>query len=429
MSKKRIIILGAGLAGLSAAWHLQRKSIPSRTFEKERAVGGLCRSQKQNGFTFDCSGHSLHFRHSYTLSLVRKLLGNRLVQHNRSAWVYSFGRYTRYPFQANLYGLPSKIAAECLKGFIRARRTGSFKTNNFSHWILQTFGTGIARHFMIPYNTKFWRVSPQRLTCEWLDRMIPVPSLNQVLEGARKESTRQLGYNAHFWYPRGGGISQLPEAFARQIKQLSTGSKVVKIDLAKKEVKMDSGRKEKFDYLISTIPLPEMASLIFDLPKDLQTVWGRLRWNSVFNLNLGGDLKGDFGQHWAYFPHRDTCFFRVGFFHNFSSDLTPAGKRSLYAEVSYSKSNPLVARNRIPIIERDLRAVGILSLQDGISARNINDIEYGYPIYDQYYHKSVEIIKKFLVANQIMPCGRYGSWRYMSMEDAILDGKRAAESV
>src|SRR3989338_7951047 len=102
MPKKRILILGAGLAGLSAAWHLQKKGIDCQLFEKEPEVGGLCRSKKINNFIFDYSGHLLHFKHKYTFNLVRNLLGNDLLKHQRSAWIYSYGKCTRYPFQANL---------------------------------------------------------------------------------------------------------------------------------------------------------------------------------------------------------------------------------------------------------------------------------------------------------------------------------------
>ncbi|MDD5154965.1 MAG: FAD-dependent oxidoreductase, partial [Candidatus Omnitrophica bacterium] len=156
MAKERVIVIGAGLAGLSAAWHLQKKGIDAMVFEKEPRVGGLCRSKNINGFIFDYDGHLLHFRHRYSFNLVKSLLKNNLVEHRRNAWVYSHGTFTRYPFQGNFYGLPTAIAKECLLGFIRASKNGlAEKENlNFLQWINRTFGKGIAAHFMIPYNSK-----------------------------------------------------------------------------------------------------------------------------------------------------------------------------------------------------------------------------------------------------------------------------------
>ena len=433
-SQKKILILGAGIAGLSAAWHLRQKGVSCRVFEKENTVGGLCRSKRVGGFTFDHSGHLMHFKNPYVFKLVRRLLGKQFVKHERSAWVSFNGHYTRYPFQANLFGLPPRIVKECLEGFIRAqkrRRGGSLKKpKNFSQWIRRTFGAGIARHFMNPYNAKFWTVPPETMTCEWLDGMIPVPSLRQVVEGAKRESARQLGYNVHFWYPREGGIEQLPRVFAKPLENIYTASKISRIDLDKKEIELASGKKEKFDALISTIPLPEMARLLRRVPPEILAAFHQLRWSSIFNLNLGVESKGDaLKRHWIYFPERERCFFRVGFPHNFSSDLFPAGKSSLYAEVSYSKRKPVNKRKVIFDINRDLKKAGLLPLKGKIIAKDINDIEYGYPIYDRNYKTAREKTLGFLNENGIVPCGRYGSWKYMSMEDAILDGKRAAESV
>ncbi len=433
-SQKRILVLGAGIAGLSAAWHLRQKGVPCLVFEKEGEVGGLCRSKKIRGFTFDTSGHLLHFKNPYVFNLVRKLLGKQLVKHERSAWVSLGGRCTRYPFQANLFGLPPRVIKECLEGFVRAQKTWrgghSKKPMNFSQWTRQTFGPGMTRHFMDPYNTKFWTVPPKELTCDWLEGMIPVPSVKQVVEGAEEESTTQLGYNVHFWYPRRGGIEQLPQAFSKSLKNIYTESKISRIDLGKKEIEMSSGEKEKYDILISTIPLPEIAHLVRHLPREVRAAFHQLRWNSIFNLNLGVSSKSDaLKRHWIYFPQKGTCYFRVGFPHNFSSDLAPARRGSLYAEVSYSDRKPIHKQKVISRITRDLKKSGLLPSKGRICAKDINDIEYGYPIYDRHYKAAREKISGFLNKNGIIPCGRYGVWKYMSMEDAILDGKRAAESI
>ena len=428
MGKKRIIILGAGLAGLSAAWHLQKKGIECLVLEKENEVGGLCRSKNINGFTFDYSGHLLHFRHKYTFNFVRNLLGGNLVRHKRNSWVYSHNRYIPYPFQANLHKLPSSAAKECLSGFIQASKNNHCKKNgNFLSWINQTFGEGIAKHFMVPYNTKFWTVPPQVLTCEWLDGFIPVPSPAQVIKGATRKNNQQFGYNAQFWYPKRGGINQLALVLARQLRNIHVDCRVVEIDLKNKKIKLSSGAKEKFDLLISTISLPELPFLIKDLPGTVKSSLNKLNWNSIFNLNLGVEKSGTLKKHWIYFPQKDSCFFRVGFLHQFSFNLAPRNANSLYVEVAYSKEKSIDKNKIIPQITSDLRKVGILNQGEDIIVYDINDIKYGYPIYDINYRKSRETILKFLIQNSVRPSGRYGSWRYMSMEDTILDGMRVAD--
>jgi len=184
MSKKKIVILGAGLAGLSAAWHLQKRVVECCVFEKDSAVGGLCRSKRIKGFIFDYDGHLLHFRNRYTLQLVKGLLKGNLVSHERSAWINNFGIFSRYPFQANLCALPGPIAKECLFEFLKATQSRQVKVPaNFLKWINASFGKGISRHFMVPYNEKFWTVSLSEMTCSWTGSFIPQPKPSEVIKG------------------------------------------------------------------------------------------------------------------------------------------------------------------------------------------------------------------------------------------------------
>lgn len=428
MAKRQIFILGAGLSGLSAAWHLQSKNIECEVIEKESEVGGLCRSKDINGFIFDYDGHLLHFKRRYAFDLVRKLLKNGLVEHTRSAWVYSHNCFTRYPFQANLYGLPPDVIKECILGLVKTKANlKDRKNSNFLDWIAVTFGAGIAKHFMIPYNSKFWTIPPQELNCSWLDGFIPVPSLDQIIEGSVGENKQLFGYNAHFWYPKEGGINKIPQALAGQIKNIRTNSRISEIDLGKRLFKLDSGEKQKFDCLISTIALPELLHIIKAVPRNIESCFKNLRWNSIFNLNLGMKKHDPSGRHWVYFPQQEISFFRVGFYNNFLSGHN--GKYSLYVEVSYSKNKPLGRKGIVKTILDDLRRIGLLGDKDKIMAQDINDIKYGYPIYDKNYNMARDTILKFLSKNKIIPCGRYGSWRYMSMEDAIMDGKDVHEKI
>ena len=430
MLKKKIIILGGGLSGLSAAWHLKQRGIGSTVLEKEKSVGGLCRSKQVKDFIFDYDGHLLHFRNNYTLGLVKKLLKGNLIRHKRSAWIKNFGILSPYPFQANLHALPKPVGCECLWGFIHARNsTGDNGQANFSEWINSTFGKGMARHFMIPYNRKFWTVPLDQMICPWSDKFIPQLSLGDVVNGFFANHDKGFGYNAVFWYPKKGGIGQLAQAFEKQVGAVSKNCCVKHIDLNRQEITIEGKAKQKFDILIMTAPLPELAKIITPLPGEILSCFKKLRWNSIFNLNLGIQGPCQEGRHWVYFPHRGTSFFRAGFFHNFSGNLTPAGKSSLYAEVSYSKDKPINKGKIIRRIIADLKKSKVIGPQSRILVQDANDIKYGYPIYDRNYLRATKLIKEFLLAHNIIVCGRYGSWQYLSMEDALLDGKRVAEQI
>ena len=169
-----IVILGAGLAGLSAAYHAQERGIPYLLFEKQSRPGGLVRSEKLNGFSFDYTGHLLHIKEERTRQLVLKKLGlaKAFVPVVRDSWVYMNGRYTRAPFQANLFGQPDAVIRECLLGILDAQKLpqGGEKPKYFEQWNLQAFGKGIYKHFMAPYNTKLWGIHPSKMTTGFMGR-------------------------------------------------------------------------------------------------------------------------------------------------------------------------------------------------------------------------------------------------------------------
>jgi protoporphyrinogen oxidase len=430
--KEDIVILGAGLAGLSAAYHLQELGLDYQIFEREKSAGGLCRSSDINGFTFDYTGHLLYFRTKYTFKLVNSLIGGNLRCHRRNSWVFSRGIYTRYPFQANTYGLPPGIIKECILGLIEARRLNEGKNNragNFEEWIFRTFGDGIARYFMLPYNEKFWTVDPRELTCEWLDGYVPVPSLEETLTGALSDFTKPFGYNQEFWYPLKGGIGELALSFKRRLKKVRTLKEVIRIDLKKRRVKFKDGEVISFDRLISTLPVIEMIGLLKDVPSGVADALRRLRYTSIFNLNIGIDRESVSDKHWVYFPEQRFIFYRVGFPGNFSSSLTLPGKSSLYIEVSYSRDEPIDKKKIVQRIINDLIKAGLISKRDKIIAKDIKDIKYGYIVYDRNHRQSTGIVLDFLAKNHVYSIGRYGRWRYMSMEDVILDGKQVTKQI
>ncbi|HMC82602.1 MAG TPA: NAD(P)-binding protein, partial [Candidatus Polarisedimenticolia bacterium] len=155
MTATRNLILGAGLAGLSAAYHLPARD--TLVIEKEQEVGGLCRSREVEGFVFDCTGHLLHLREGAIRDLVLSLLPAAFRSVERRSLIFSKGVYTGYPFQANTHGLPTEVIRECVVGFVESlmrRGRDPNEPNDFREWTLATFGQGIARHFMFPYNEK-----------------------------------------------------------------------------------------------------------------------------------------------------------------------------------------------------------------------------------------------------------------------------------
>ena len=425
---KRIVIIGGGLAGLSAAYHL-REHEPA-VFEKETAIGGLCRSFTQDGFTFDCTGHLVHLRNQYVKELVAGILPNAFNTYERLSAIYSKSTTTPYPFQANTYGLPPAVVKECVIGFVesmQAERNGGPK--NFQDWVLKTFGAGIAKHFMLPYNEKFWKQDLRTITSDWVSWSIPKPSLEEVINGALGLTNKGMGYNPKFIYPKYGGIQCLPDALRKTVKAVHTGETVEHIDLRKKYVRMVGGREHSFDVLVSTLPIPVLYRMLNDTPDDLKHAASKLSAVSVLNINLGIDRPRISDQHWIYFPEHEYVFSRVGFPMNFSDTLTPKDTSSLYIEITHRRGDK---PNTEALFERsivDLRKCGILRKEDRILTRHVIDIDFGYVVFDEHRQTYLQRLIDYLASRNIYTAGRYGRWDYFSMEDSILSGKAAAEQI
>jgi len=434
--KHATVVLGGGLAGLSTLWHLQQSGhADCHLFEKESRVGGLTRSEQLNGFTFDYTGHLLHFKNETVKQLVSGLLDGNLHSVIRNSWIFSKGVYTRYPFQTNLYGLPPEVIKECILGFVKALSTHATgaahdetEPMSFATWIDTTLGPGIARHFMTPYNEKLWTVPLDELTCEWMGRFVPSTSLEQILDGALADQSSTAGYNATFSYPLRGGIEALPRAFAASLTNLHTGCELARLDLSNRQLHFKNGQTARFQRLVTTMPLPALLRAASGIPEPVREAARKLRFTSVCNVNLGVD-RDISDKHWVYFPEPEYCFYRTGFSHNFSPNQAPAGCGAIYAEVGYSDWKPLNRSGLVERIKGDLMKAGILKASDRILAELRLDIPCAYVIYDRHHHRSSDLVRTFLRENGIFTIGRYGAWEYSGMEDAIWQGRLAAEEI
>jgi len=429
MKNEETIILGAGLAGLSAAYHLKSGY---NLFEKDSEIGGMARSVHKDGYIFDYDGHLLHFKNKYAFNLVSDLLNGNMAPHKRNSWVYSKGIFTRYPFQANFYGLPNSVVKDCLMGLIKARFLSASPSNlngNFEKWIIKTFGQGIADHFMLPYNRKFWTIEPKELTCEWLSGFVPIPNLEDTVTGAISDNTKPYGYNSRFWYPVRGGISELVKGFSDRIKNVHVNKRAVAIDQHRKEVVFEDATIRKFKNMIVTMPLPELSSLLVDMPANVMHAFSMLRWTSIFVLNIGMKSDNLTEKHWVYYPEENMIFYRVGFPTSFSTDVAPGNRTSIYAEISYSGARGIDKKEATSKAIKDLKKCGVIPDESSVEICLPMDIKYGYALYDSNRKNAVGVIKDYLEKFGIYTIGRYGSWEYMSMEDVILEGRDTAEQI
>ncbi len=428
----RTMILGAGLAGLSAGLHL---TSGYDLYEKEARAGGCAKSIYTEGFAFDHGPHILYSVDPYATQLIKRLLNDNFHAQGREAWIYhaSTDVFTKFPFQANLHGLPVSIVKECIMGVmeaIRKKEQGDAQApKNYEEWIYQTFGEGIAKHLMIPYSEKIWTISPKLMNYEWIGRRVPTPSLDQILEGALKDSSQLVGFNNEFWYPLDDGIEALPKSFLPHVAKPKTQMRATRISHKKKVVEFSDGSRQNYDFLISTLALPTVVKLIEDAPSYVVQAADELEYNSILCVNFGVNREKITNQHWLYFYEPDFYGHRVSFPMNLSPNTTPKGKSSVTCEVAYSKHRKLNRENAVERVVEDLIKTGIMNPDDTVCAENVKGITPAYIIYDLNHKKNTTIIREWLQEQDIYSCGRFGEWEYYNMDHSIMSGKRAAEWV
>jgi protoporphyrinogen oxidase/glycosyltransferase involved in cell wall biosynthesis len=472
------VIIGAGPTGLSAAYHLGAGSL---LLEQNSTIGGWCRSIVDNGFTFDYAGHIMFSNDPYVHEMYKKLLGDNVHWQNREAWIYSKNVYTRYPFQGALYGLPPDVLKECIVGAIEARfgklkdrptltaapassstcvgkpesitdccgdgiaestaplvtpnrasHATSSEPKNFEEFIYKVWGAGVAKHFAIPYNRKLWAVPLTEMETSWLGGRVPLPDLEEMIEGALRPVAKPQGPNARFGYPLRGGFQALMDGFLPLLKaDVRLNAQVARVIPKSHKVILSDGSVYRYDKLVSTAPLPKLVQMIgSEAPEHVIAAAKRLRHVSVRCVNIGVARTDVTDKHWIYYPE-DSVFHRIFVQGNASPHCNPEGGFGLTCEITYAPSKPLPCDGEA-LIDRciaDCIKVGILREDDAILARNQVDMPYAYVVYDHARKRNVEIIRDWLLQHDIFLSGRYSEWEYYNSDHAFLAGKNVADAV
>jgi protoporphyrinogen oxidase len=414
------IIIGAGISGLAFGYFTKQ---PFIIFEKESNVGGLCKSIKDNGFTFDYSGHFIHIKDNKIKLLIEKLIGKKLLKVQRNSVILFKDKILPFPFQANLYYLDEKYKQECIKGIQNRKDVEIYDDMPFIDWAKAMFGDGITKYFMQPYNQKLWNYNLKKLTASWTAPFVPKPKQESIIESAYKKNDTKYGYNSYFYYPQNNGCQEMIDGFYKKLKtNIVTDCKVKEIDLENKRIL--AGNKYYFyTNIISSMPLKELLLSIKNLPKNISVLIKNLDCTSTRCINLGIKYKKDLPQkikdvHWIYIPEKKYPFYRVGVYSNVSNKLAPKNCYSLYVEMADTKD----CDNIIPL----LKDIGIINIDDEILSLNVVDMKYAYVIFNKERKKTLDTIFKFLKENNIYCTGRYGSWEYSFIEKNIIDAKNLA---
>ncbi len=414
MERTRYLVVGAGVTGLAFADWLRDEDC--LILEANEEIGGYCRTIKRDGFIWDYSGHFFHFRHPEIERYLVERMGAQAVRRiSRESRIWYGDRFIDFPFQRNIRQLSEADYQDCLRGL---RERTKEEGGNFKDMLLARYGRGIAEKFLIPYNEKLYALNLSALDADAMGRFFPHVSAEQILDEALAPSAD--GYNATFTYPEGGAI-QYVQALARGIRpeQISLNERLLSLDLEQK-VATTTRRQIRYDSLISSAPLVRLLE-ICGLEYDASI----LSHNKVQVFNLGFDSKGPADVHWIYYPQRELSFYRVGFYDN----ILDSDRMSLYVEVGLPWDAELSTDQRGALkakVLADLQTCGILANQTLLASHDV----LLDPAYVHITRKSTAEAaskRELLAALDVHSIGRYGGWKYCSIEDNIVEARELAE--
>jgi|TARA_B110000503_G_scaffold142851_1_gene241264 protoporphyrinogen oxidase len=408
------LIIGAGISGLSYANFCGHNDYI--IIDKEIEIGGYCKTIRQDGFTWDYSGHFFHFRNKKIKEyLLTEMQGQEILNVEKNTQIFYKNQYIDFPFQKNIHQLEKQDFIDCLYDLFE----NNFQDEStFKKMLYTKFGKSIADKFLIPYNEKIYACDLNDLDANAMGRFFPYANKEEIIKNFR--NPENTSYNTHFTYPKGGAIEYVNSLFKRvDSSKVFLGEKLISVDLINK-IATTNKREIKYDKLISSTPFPYLMNLCsLDYDKTIYS------WNKVLVFNLGFNKKGiDKTNHWVYFPEKKYSFYRIGYYDNIFDD----DRLSLYVELGFDKNELVCQEDYLPIILADLKKANIITDHELISYANIlMDPAYVHVNEDSENDK----IKKmnYLESKHIYSIGRYGDWKYCSIEDNIIEAKDLAKKL
>lgn len=434
----RILILGAGPTGLGAAWACDQAGADWQLMEAESGPGGLAASYSADGFTWDLGGHIIFSHYAeFDQRLDAILPEDQWLWHQRRSFIRHGHAWVPYPFQNNLRYLPGSIQEECVRGLEACRLSAQEATPppDFEAYILRTQGVGVARHFMIPYNTKVWARPPAQMSAGWTGDRVAVPDIDRIRRHIREQKDDVgWGPNARFRFPRQGGTGAIWRALAASLPagRLHWNRTAQRIISDRREVYFSDRSSESYDVLISTLPLDRLARMTGQA--DWTVLTGTLPRTATYVVGIG--LKQPVppaaaDKCWMYFPEAAYPFYRVTVFSNYSPANAPSGWYSLMAEISEDPRHPIESGRLVEKTLAGLRRAELIAPGRRAVHRWVRHLPYGYPVPGLTRDRVLAEIQPALERVGIYSRGRFGAWKYEvgNMDHSFMQGVEVVRRV
>jgi protoporphyrinogen oxidase len=441
--ERGVVILGAGPAGLTAAYELSNLGVPCVVLEREAIVGGLARTVEHNGFRFDIGGHRFYTKLSLVQQIWRDVLGEDLLTRTRMSRIYYHSKFFRYPLEPldALRGLGALESARCGFSFIKSRMLPKLPEEDFATWVSNRFGRRLFDIFFKTYTEKVWGMDSGQISAEWAAQRIQELSLWSLLRDSffRRNGKEPKTLIRSFQYPRlGPGMlwSRMREIVEGKGVQVVLGAAVERLRWKKGQViSVDAaGRNYEATHVISSIPIRELIQKLDPIaPEGLLLAAEEFKYRDFLTVALIVRAPNLFPDHWIYLHDANVLAGRVQNYKNWSPDMTPRADMScLGVEYFCNESDAIWNRSDAELIglaKREMANLGLVREQDVVDGAVVR-MPKAYPVYDRGYKHGLAVVRDFLLTiPNLQLVGRNGMHRYNNQDHSMLTGILAARNI
>jgi protoporphyrinogen oxidase len=445
----KVVIVGGGPAGLTAAYELGKAGVASVVLEKGEIVGGLARTINYKGYRFDIGGHRFYTKVKSVANVWDEVLsGDDFQMRKRLSRIYYGKKFFHYPLRATsmLASLGFVNGLLILASYLRARLAPHEREETFEQWVTNRFGRRLYETFFKTYTEKVWGIPCDEITAEWASQRIRGLSLAVVVKDLlRRGKSGAVAKSLidEFHYPR-RGPGMMWEAMAERVASLGgevrTGARAEKINWSRGriesiEVASDAGRETVAgSHFISSLPVRELVRRLDPAPpREVREAADKLRYRDFLTVVLIVDRAEVFPDNWIYVHDAGVRLGRVQNFKNWSADMVPdQSKTCLGLEYFCFEGDDLWSMPDAELVElgkREMAHLGLVraeEVEDGTVVR----VPKAYPVYDSTYKESLAVVREFLRTLQnLQLVGRNGMHRYNNQDHSMLTAMLAVENV
>jgi protoporphyrinogen oxidase len=455
---KEVVVIGAGPAGLTAAYTLLKKSAGDVRVTVVEAdpvyVGGLSRTVTHKGFHFDIGGHRFFSKSKEVEDLWTEILPRDMLERPRSSRIYYRGKFFSYPLKAGeaFFKLGPAESLLCLASYIKARLFPVPAPKSFEDWVGNKFGRRLFRIFFKTYTEKVWGMSCREISADWAAQRIKGLSLATAIKNALvpqksapDASTIKTLINS-FRYPR-KGPGMMWEACAEKVKalggELVMGQRVTRCawDEGRKtwlvSARDAEGRGRDFPahHVISSAPLRSLARALSPaLSERAVSAAEGLRYRDFLLVALMLKDRGLFSDNWIYIHDPGVRVGRIQNFKSWSPEMVPDPSLNCYGmEYFCFEGDTLWSSEDDALVEMaasELERIGLCRAGDVVDACVVRQRK-AYPVYDETYAANVESLRAELEERfpTLHVAGRNGMHKYNNQDHAMMTAILCAENV